>query len=98
MRWHENGRPMKIVVCAKFVPDATADRRFRPEDNTVDRAGVGGLLSELDENAVEAARAIKEAGAGDRPDTGGTVATVRPAPAAGAVKKALRLGAPPRVH
>jgi len=25
---------MKIVVCAKFVPDATADRRFRPEDNT----------------------------------------------------------------
>ena len=46
---------MKIVVCAKFVPDATADRRFRSEDKTVDRAGVDGLLSELDEYAVETA-------------------------------------------
>jgi electron transfer flavoprotein beta subunit len=31
---------MKIVVCAKFVPDATADRRFRSEDNTVYLASV----------------------------------------------------------
>ena len=53
---------MKIVVCAKFVPDATADRRFRSEDNTVDRAGVDGLLSELDEYAVETALTVKEAG------------------------------------
>ncbi len=57
---------MKIVVCAKFVPDATADRRFRPEDNTVDRAGVDGLLSELDEYAVETALTVKEAGDGLR--------------------------------
>ena len=51
---------MKIVVCAKFVPDATADRRFRSEDNTVDRAGVDGLLSELDEYAVETALTVKD--------------------------------------
>jgi len=32
---------MNIVVCVKHVPDATADRKFEP-DNTVDRAGVDG--------------------------------------------------------
>jgi electron transfer flavoprotein beta subunit len=89
---------MKIVVCVKFVPDATADRRFRPGDNTVDRAGVDGLLSELDENAVEAALAIKEAGSGDGPGTEVTVLTVGPEQAADAVKKALQMGADAGVH
>ena len=37
-----------IIVCVKHVPDATADRHFEA-DNTVDRVGVDGLLSELDE-------------------------------------------------
>jgi len=45
---------MNIVVCVKYVPDATADRQFE-SDNTVDRVGVDGLLSELDEYAVEQA-------------------------------------------
>jgi len=80
---------MKIVVCAKFVPDATAGRRFCPEDNTVDRASVVGLLSELDENAIEAALAIKEARSGDGSDVEVTVLTVGPEQAADAVKKAL---------
>ncbi len=35
---------MNIVVCVKYVPDATADRHFE-SDNTVDRVGVPGLLS-----------------------------------------------------
>ena len=39
---------MNIVVCVKYVPDATADRQYE-SDNTVDREGVDGLLSELDE-------------------------------------------------
>ena len=43
---------MNIIVCVKHVPDATADRKFE-DDNTVDRVGVDGLLSELDEYAVE---------------------------------------------
>jgi electron transfer flavoprotein beta subunit len=84
---------MKIVVCAKFVPDATADRRFRPEDNTVDRAGVDGLLSELDEYAVETALTVKEAG-----DAEVTVLTVGPEQAADAVKKGLQMGADAGVH
>ena len=45
---------MNIVVCVKYVPDATADRHFE-DDYTVDRVGVDGLLSELDEYAVEQA-------------------------------------------
>ncbi|WP_329479844.1 electron transfer flavoprotein subunit beta/FixA family protein [Kribbella sp. NBC_01510] len=84
---------MKIVVCAKFVPDATADRRFRSEDNTVDRAGVDGLLSELDEYAVETALTVKEAS-----DAEVTVLTVGPEQAADAVKKGLQMGADAGVH
>src|SRR5438046_377087 len=84
---------MKIVVCAKFVPDATADRRFRSEDNTVDRAGVDGLLSELDEYAVETALTVKEAG-----DAEVTILTVGPEQAADAVKKGLQMGADAGVH
>ena len=85
---------MKIVVCAKFVPDATADRRFRSEDNTVDRAGVDGLLSELDENAIEAALTIAE----NAGDSEVTVLTVGPDQAVDAVKKALQMGADAGVH
>jgi len=84
---------MKIVVCAKFVPDATADRRFRAEDNTVDRAGVDGLLSELDEYAVETALTVKEAGEAEV-----TILTVGPEQAADAVKKGLQMGADAGVH
>jgi electron transfer flavoprotein beta subunit len=84
---------MKIVVCAKFVPDATADRRFRSEDNTVDRAGVDGLLSELDEYAVETALTVKESGDGEV-----TNLTVGPEQAAEAVKKGLQMGADAGVH
>src|SRR6201999_1172743 len=49
---------MNILVCVKYVPDATADRTFEG-DNTVDRVGVDGLLSELDEYAVEQALQLK---------------------------------------
>src|SRR2546430_6768422 len=80
---------MKIVVCAKFVPDATADRSFRSEDNTVDRAEMRGLLSELDENAVEAVLTIAE----NAGDSTVTVLTVGPEQAVDAVKKALQMGA-----
>ena len=59
---------MNIVVCVKYVPDSTADRHFE-EDYTVDRVGVDGLLSELDEYAVEQALQIKE----KRPDEEVTV-------------------------
>src|SRR3954465_13039441 len=85
---------MNIVVCVKYVPDATADRQFE-SDNTVDRVGVDGLLSELDEYAVEQALQLKEK-AGD--DTEVTVVTVGPEQAVDAVRKALQMGADRGVH
>jgi electron transfer flavoprotein beta subunit len=85
---------MNIVVCVKYVPDATADRHFEA-DNTVDRVGVDGLLSELDEYAVEQALQMKEK-LGD--DTTVTVLTVGPDDAADAIRKALQMGADKGVH
>ena len=72
---------MNIVVCVKHVPDAQADRGFNESDNTVDRAGVDGLLSELDEYAVEEALKLAEASGGEV-----TVVTIGPDQAADAVK------------
>jgi electron transfer flavoprotein beta subunit len=89
---------MNIVVCVKYVPDATADRRFEA-DNTVDRDGVDGLLSELDEYAVEQSLQIKEnLGSADGGDSTVTVLTVGPDQATDAVRKALQMGADKAVH
>ena len=88
---------MKIVVCVKHVPDATADRRFEA-DGTVDRAGVDGLLSELDEYAVEQALQVKERLADGPGDSEVTVVTVGPEKAVDAVKKALQMGCDRGVH
>jgi electron transfer flavoprotein beta subunit len=85
---------MNIVVCVKYVPDATGDRKFE-NDGTVDRVGVDGLLSELDEYAVEQALQIKEKLADD---TEVTVLTVGPEKAVDAVRKALQMGADKGVH
>lgn len=85
---------MNIVVCVKYVPDATADRRFE-SDNTVDRVGVDGLLSELDEYAVEQALQIKEKSDGD---VTVTALTIGPDKAVDAVRKALQMGADQGVH
>jgi electron transfer flavoprotein beta subunit len=85
---------MNIVVCVKYVPDATADRHFE-DDNTVDRVGVDGLLSELDEYAVEQALQVKEK-LGD--DSELTVLSVGPEDATDAIRKALQMGADKGVH
>ena len=84
---------MKIVVCVKYVPDAQADRRFSA-DKTTDREGVDGLLSELDEYAVEEALKIKEADG----ESTVTVLTVGPDGATDAARKALQMGADEAVH
>lgn len=81
-----------IVVAVKYVPDATADRKFN-SDSTVDRDSVDGLLSELDEYAVEQALQVVEAGEGDV-----TVLTVGPDNASDAIRKALQMGADKGVH
>jgi electron transfer flavoprotein beta subunit len=89
----EDDHGMNIVVCVKYVPDAQSDRTFNESDNTTDRVGVDGLLSELDEYAVEEALKLVEAGEGEV-----TVVTVGPDQAADALKKALQMGADKAVH
>jgi len=84
---------MKIVVCVKHVPDAQAERAFLPDDKTTDRTGVDGLLSELDEYAVEEALKIKESG-----DAEVVVLTMGPPEAADALRKSLQMGADAGVH
>ena len=86
---------MNIVVCVKHVPDATADRQFE-SDHTVDRVGVDGLLSELDEYAVEQALQIKEKREGEEVEV--TALCVGPEKALDAVRKSLQMGADKGVH
>ncbi len=87
---------MNIAVCVKYVPDATGDRHFE-DDKTVDRVGVDGLLSELDEYAVEQALQIKEK-AENPEDVTVTAICVGPEQAVDAVRKALQMGADQGVH
>ncbi|BFV60346.1 electron transfer flavoprotein subunit beta/FixA family protein [Kitasatospora sp. CMC57] len=84
---------MRIVVCVKYVPDATGDRRFA-DDTTTDRDAVDGLLSELDEYGVEQALRIAET----HGDAEVTVLTVGPDDAKDALRKALSMGADKAVH
>ncbi|CAM5722622.1 electron transfer flavoprotein subunit beta [Streptomyces badius] len=77
----------------KYVPDATGDRRFA-DDLTLDREDVDGLLSELDEYAVEQALQIAD----EADDAEVTVVTVGPEDAKDALRKALSMGADKAVH
>jgi electron transfer flavoprotein beta subunit len=84
---------MKIVVLVKHVPDASADRTFSDGDHTTDRVGVDGLLSELDEYAVEEALEIAESLEGEV-----VVLTMGPEQAADALRKGLQMGASSSIH
>jgi len=84
---------LRIVVCVKYVPDATGDRHFA-DDLTLDRDDVDGLLSELDEYAVEQALQIAD----EADDAEITVLTVGPEDARDALRKALSMGADKAVH
>ncbi|MDT0546336.1 electron transfer flavoprotein subunit beta/FixA family protein [Streptomyces lonegramiae] len=88
---------LRIVVCVKYVPDATGDRHFA-EDLTVDRDDVDGLLSELDEYAVEQALQIAEERQREGDSAEITVLTVGPEDAKDALRKALSMGADKAVH
>ncbi|MDX3761732.1 electron transfer flavoprotein subunit beta/FixA family protein [Streptomyces mirabilis] len=85
--------PLRIAVCVKYVPDATGGRHFA-DDSTVDREDVDGLLSELDEYAVEQALQIAD----ESDDAEITVLTVGPEDAKEALRKALSMGADRAVH
>src|SRR4051794_23765783 len=84
---------MKIAVLIKYVPEATATWRFA-DDRALERDGIDGRLSELDEYAVEQAVRLVEAGAA----TEISYLTMGPSRAVDAVRKALAMGGDRAVH
>src|SRR5829696_5063517 len=84
---------MKIVVLVKHVPDATGERGFAA-DGTVDRGAADGLLSELDEYAVEQALRLAE----EREDVEVVAMTLGRDEAADAIKRSLQMGAAAGIH
>jgi electron transfer flavoprotein beta subunit len=84
---------VRIVVLVKHVPDASSPRGFAA-DSTVDRAAVPGLLSELDEYAVEQALRVVESGVTAEI----TYLTMGPPAASDALRKALTMGGDAAVH
>ncbi|MCU0271484.1 MAG: electron transfer flavoprotein subunit beta/FixA family protein [Acidimicrobiales bacterium] len=84
---------MKIVVLVKYVPEPTATWSYA-DDLTLDRAGVDGRLSELDEYAVEQALQLTEKGL----DAEIVYLTMGPPRAVEGVRKALSMGGTSGVH
>ncbi len=56
---------MKIVVCAKFVPDTAIKIKIAPDGKEVDLSDVSFIVNPYDEFAVEEALKIKEAKGGE---------------------------------
>ena len=82
---------MKIAICAKYVPEATAARRIDPETKRLDRSGEGAL-NQFDVNAVEEALKVKEADSGaDASEV--VIVSVGPERALEAMRRALAMGA-----
>ena len=79
---------MKIAVCVKHVPDATAARRIDPGSKRLDRSGEGALNA-FDANAVEEALRLKDAGGEGEV----VIVSMGPAKAADSIRKALAMGA-----
>jgi electron transfer flavoprotein beta subunit len=84
---------MNIVVCVKQVPDTGMERKLRPEDATLDREAIDGLINELDEYAIEEALQIAEAQGGEV-----TILSMGPQKAAESIRKALSMGCDKAVH
>lgn len=84
---------MKILVLVKHVPDATGERTFAA-DGTVDRAASDGLLSELDEYAVE--QALQIADSAD--DVEVVALTLGGDDAYDAIKRTLQMGVSAGIH
>ncbi|HUQ23763.1 MAG TPA: electron transfer flavoprotein subunit beta/FixA family protein [Gaiellaceae bacterium] len=79
---------MKIAVCVKEVPDATAHKRIDPGTKRLDRSGEGALNA-FDANAVEEALRLKAAtGDGEV-----VVVSMGPERALNSLRKALAMGA-----
>ena len=78
---------VKIAVCVKQVPDATAVKRLDPGSSRLDRTGEGALNA-TDINAVEEALRLKESHDGEV-----VVVSLGPEKAMESLRKALAMGA-----
>jgi electron transfer flavoprotein beta subunit len=84
---------MKVVVCLKEVPDASAPKRIDPQTFRLDRS-VPGALNEFDTHALEEGLRVKE-----KVGEGEVVAVLMGPPrAADSLRKALAVGADRAVH
>jgi electron transfer flavoprotein beta subunit len=81
---------MKIAVCAKYVPEATAARRIDPQTKRLDRSGEGAL-NPFDVNAVEEALKLGEAAGADDGEV--VIVSLGPERALDAMRRALAMGA-----
>jgi len=84
---------MNIVVLVKQVPDSSAERSLRTDDNTVDRGSANNVINEMDEYAIEEALRIQDAHGGEV-----TILTMGPAGASESIRKALSMGPDRAVH
>ena len=80
---------MKIAVCAKYVPDSSAQLRIDPQTKRLDRSGEGAL-NQFDVHAVEEALKLKEAAGADAEVV---IVSLGPERALEAMRKALAMGA-----
>jgi electron transfer flavoprotein beta subunit len=78
---------MKIAVCAKYVPEATAARRIDPSTKRLDRSGEGAL-NPFDANAVEEGLKLKQ---GESDEV--VIVSMGPERALEAMRRALAMGA-----
>jgi electron transfer flavoprotein beta subunit len=82
---------MKVVVLVKYIPNPDGTPKMGDDFRLV-REGVEGGLDPGDEHGIEAA--LQVAG----PDGEVTVVTMGPAPAVGAIRKALSMGGQQGIH
>jgi electron transfer flavoprotein beta subunit len=84
---------MKVAVCVKEVPDASAPKRLDPQTFRLDR-NVAGALNEFDTHAIEEGLQLRDKGG-----EGEVVAVLMgPEHAADSLRKALAIGADRSVH
>jgi electron transfer flavoprotein beta subunit len=81
---------MKIAVCAKAVPEGTAQRRIDPATKRLDRSGEG-TLNQFDVHAVEEALKLRDEAGPEAAEV--VIVSLGPERALEAMRKALAMGA-----
>lgn len=85
---------MKVIVLIKQVPDTWEDRHLDTSTGLLDRDGNERVIDEIDERALEVALQLKDA---DR-SVQVVAATMGPAAAETALRRALAMGADSAIH